>query len=241
MKKYFYANNEELFVTATERFKKARKHAGLTQEKFGEKIGLKQSQIRDIESGKQKVSVDIAEAIEKNFNICAIWLIFGKGQMIIFESESLPIAQEKYPEDDKNTVSLNYYPDIVAAAGYGAINESNVRPQTMNLDRRFLEQFLNIRRFDRIDIITVFGDSMEPFISNGETVIIERIDDARNGETVIANINGDIYIKRIKKDPMKRWIKFLSDNNGYDEIELRGEDMLSVTIVGIVRAKIRLF
>lgn len=82
---------------------------------------------------------------------------------------------------------------------------------------------------------------MEPFVSNGETVILERTDDARNGETVIANINGDIYIKRIKKDPLNRWVKFLSDNNEYDEIELKGKDLEHVTIIGIVRAKIRPF
>ncbi|MDD5159533.1 MAG: S24 family peptidase [Sulfuricurvum sp.] len=154
---------------------------------------------------------------------------------------NLPIAVQAPPEDDENAVALNYYPDIVAAAGYGGINEYEFRKQTMKFDRRFLEQFLNIRRFDCLDIITVFGNSMEPFISNGETVIVERIDDARNGETVIANINGDIYIKRIKKDPLNRWVKFLSDNNEYDEIELKGKDLEHVTIIGIVRAKIRPF
>lgn len=163
------------------------------------------------------------------------------GQMSKADKQNLPVTKSAHPEDDENTVALNYYPDIVAAAGYGGINEYEFRKQTMKFDRRFLEQFLNIRRFDCLDIITVFGNSMEPFISNGETVIVERIDDARNGETVIANINGDIYIKRIKKDPLNRWVKFLSDNNEYDEIELKGKDLEHVTIIGIVRAKIRPF
>lgn len=79
-------------MTPTERIKEVRKYAGLTQEKFGEKLGLKQSQIRDIESGKQKVSIYLSEEIEKNFNISSVWLIFGKGNMLALSE--IPTSSE---------------------------------------------------------------------------------------------------------------------------------------------------
>lgn len=226
-------------MNPNERLKKARKYSTLTQEKFGERLGLKQSQIKDIEIGKQKVSPELAESIEINFSINGWWLLTGKGSMLVSDTENLPISSSV--TDDEHSVSVNYYPDVVAAAGYGAINDHQYAPQLMRLDRRFLEQLLNVRRFDHIDIITVFGDSMEPYISNGETVLIERHDDAKNGETVIANINGSIYIKRIKMDPFKKWVKLLSENSHYEEIELSGDDLQYLTIIGIVRAKIRIF
>ncbi len=228
-------------MNPNERLKKARKHSGLTQEKFGGKLGLKQSQIKDIEIGKQKVSPELAESIEINFSICGWWLLTGRGEMLVQEVKNLPIALEKHPEDDENTVALNYYPDIVAAAGYGGINEIGLRAQVMRFDRRFLEQFLNVRRFDCIDIITVFGDSMEPYIHNGETVMIERHNEAKNGETVIANVNGHIYIKRFHTDPFGKWVKLISENNHYGDIELSGSDLECFSIVGIVRAKIKAF
>ncbi|MEW6713046.1 MAG: LexA family transcriptional regulator [Candidatus Riflebacteria bacterium] len=224
-----------------ERIREIRASKGLSQKDFAERIGAKWHQIKDVETEKTKPSVDLVVKISEIFSINSHWLLHGGGNMLSVQGDSLPVAVPSHPEDDENTVALNYYPDIVAAAGYGGINESGFRPQIMRFDRRFLEQFLNVRRFDRLDIITVFGNSMEPFVSNGETVILERTDDARNGETVIANINGDIYIKRIKKDPLNRWVKFLSDNNEYDEIELKGKDLEHVTIIGIVRAKIRPF
>lgn len=228
-----------MFLNPNERLKKARKYSGLTQEKFGERLSLKQSQIKDIEIGKQKVSPELAEAIEINFSIGGWWLLTGKGTMLVSDTKNLPISSNT--TDDEYSVSVNYYPDVVAAAGYGAINENHLVPQIMQLDRRFLEQLLNVRRFDSLDIITVFGDSMEPYISNGETVLIERHDDAKNGETVIANINGSIYIKQIKMDPFKKWIKLCSENSHYEEIELSGDDLQYLTIIGIVRAKIRIF
>lgn len=70
-------------MNPNERLKKVRKYAGLTQEKFGEKIGLKQSQIKDIETAKQKVSPELAEIIEINFSINGWWLLTGKGEMLI--------------------------------------------------------------------------------------------------------------------------------------------------------------
>lgn len=226
-------------MTPNERLKKVRKHTNLTQEKFGEMVNLKQYQVKDIEIGKQKVSPELAEEIEIKFSINGWWLLTGKGEMLVNAQNNLPSVGQSLEDD--NSVSVNYYPDVIAAAGYGAINDGQYIPQPMRLDRRFLEQLVNVRRFDKLDIITVFGDSMEPYISNGETVLIERHDDAKNGETVIANINGSVYIKRIKMDPFKKWVKLLSENSHYEEIVLDEESLQYLSIIGIVRAKIRIF
>ena len=116
--------------------------------------------------------------------------------------------------DDSSTdlISLNYYPDIVAAAGYGGINDFDIQPsQIVKLDRLFIEDVLNIKHFNNIDVIRVVGDSMEPFIFDGEVVLIERNNEAKNGETIIANVNGHVYIKKFSTDPFGRWIKLISD------------------------------
>lgn len=223
------------------RTKEIREDLGLSQQEFADKIAEKRHKIADIESGKQKLPIEVAEKIEEIFHINPWWLLTGKGEKTKNVANNLPIAIASHLEDDENTVTLNYFPDIVAAAGYGAVNESGFQAQVMRFDRRFLEQFLNVRRFDSIDIITVFGDSMEPFVHNGETVLIERTTEARNGDTVIANVNGSIYIKRFHADPFGRWVKLISDNLHYDEIPLSGDELQYLTIIGIVRAKIKAF
>lgn len=225
-----------------ERLVKVRDSLGFSQAEFANKIELAAQSLGRYEKNKVKPSVEFLMTLTNMLHINSNWLLTGKGKMLIEEEvDNLPIAIASHPENDENTVALNYFPDIVAAAGYGAVNESGFQAQVMRFDRRFLEQFLNVRRFDRIDIITVFGDSMEPFVHNGETVMIERHDDAKNGETVIANVNGSIYIKRIQMDPFKKWVKLVSENSHYDEIDLRGDDLQYLTIIGIVRAKIKMF
>lgn len=221
------------------RLKEVRDFLGLSQQKLADEINEKRYRINDMESGKTKIQVDIAQIFEEKFNINPWWLLTGKGEMLQKTEENLP----NIPNNSLSTdvVSINYYPDVYAAAGYGAIN-SNLKGKMMTFDRNFIEQFLNVRKIENLDIIRVVGESMEPFIHNGELVLLERSNEARNGETVIANINGEVFVKRFQADPFRKWIRLISDNELYGDIFLNSpEEIQALTIVGIVRAKIKPF
>lgn len=227
------------------RIKEARKHLKISSQKeFALQLNWNIGRVQDLESGKVKeLKASEAEEIQDKFLISGWWLLTGKGEMLVKSSNSMPTICE-CSEDDNSTdlISLNYYPDIVAAAGYGGINDFDIQPcQVMKLDKLFLEDVLNIKHFDNIDVIRVVGDSMEPFIFDGEVVLIERNNEAKNGETIIANINGHVYIKKFSTDPFGRWIKLISDNGRYGEINLEGDQLEFFSIIGIVRAKIKAF
>ena len=81
---------------------------------------------------------------------------------------------------------------------------------------------------------------MEPFIKNGEYVIIERTQVARNNEIVIAVVDGEVYVKRLHNDPVRRIIKLTSANPTHLDIELKEEELDRLRIIGVIRAKIRL-
>ena len=68
---------------------------------------------------------------------------------------------------------------------------------------------------------------MEPFIKNGEYVIIERTHVARNNEIVIAVVDGEEYVKRLQKDPVSRKVKLTSANPAYLDIELKEEELFN--------------
>lgn len=143
--------------------------------------------------------------------------------------------------NNTNMISINFYEDISVSAGYGSSNEEKV-PIKMEFDKNFLEKILNIRKFDNLDIIRVTGDSMLPYIKDGELIIIERINDAKSGDTVIANIDGELYIKRLKKTPFEKWLTLESENNEYPSIKLDTQEKLEAfTIIGIMRSKIKLY
>jgi transcriptional regulator with XRE-family HTH domain len=64
-----------------DRLKIARMELKLTQEKFGSLLDLSQANIRDLESGKVKLSTLHSLAIENVFAVSASWLMTGNGEM----------------------------------------------------------------------------------------------------------------------------------------------------------------
>lgn len=65
------------------RIKFLRKHSGLTQEKFAERIGLKQNTIALIESGKRNISDQAILSICREFGVREEWLRTGEGEMYV--------------------------------------------------------------------------------------------------------------------------------------------------------------
>lgn len=64
-----------------ERIKILRKHLGLTQQKFADRLGLKRQTIASYEIGNIEPSASTLLLICKEFNINEQWLRFGDGEM----------------------------------------------------------------------------------------------------------------------------------------------------------------
>lgn len=73
------------------RIRTIRQSLKITQSKFGEHIGLKQSSINDIEHGKCNITERVIISICSRFNVNENWLRTGKGEMF-------NISDKKYQE-----------------------------------------------------------------------------------------------------------------------------------------------
>ncbi len=67
--------------TENERIKEVRKALGLTQEKFGERIGMKKSSLSTTENGVNSVSNQLRTAVCREFHVREEWLRTGDGKM----------------------------------------------------------------------------------------------------------------------------------------------------------------
>lgn len=79
------------------RIKQLRKELGLTQEKFGEKLGLKKNSISQIENGVNSLTEQLSLSICREFHVNQEWLRTGEGEMFIPVPEEDEIAA--YVED----------------------------------------------------------------------------------------------------------------------------------------------
>lgn len=76
-------------MNTNERIKLLRKELGLTQNEFGEKIGLKKSAVSQIENGSTSSNPRIVQLICSAFNVSEKWLIEGKGDMYTSNEEAI--------------------------------------------------------------------------------------------------------------------------------------------------------
>lgn len=83
--------------TPNKRLRKLREIQKLTQSQFGEKIGLKGSQIRDMELGKVKVDPLISKILQFTIGANPEWLLTGEGEVFL----QLPFKEGMPPEVEK--------------------------------------------------------------------------------------------------------------------------------------------
>ena len=82
-------------------------------------------------------------------------------------------------------------------------------------------------------LMDIFGNSMEPEIKDGDTILIDESQkDILAGAIYAVGIDDTIMVKRLEKLPNK--LVLLSDNKDYSSIYLQGNDMNSVRIIGKV-------
>lgn len=86
---------------------------------------------------------------------------------------------------------------------------------------------------DHMVLMDIFGNSMEPELKDGDTVLVDQSQkDVLSGAVFAVGIDDTIMVKRIEKHPNK--LVLLSDNTRYAPIYLDGDHTDSVRIIGKV-------
>ena len=176
---------------------------------------------------------DVAEKLGYDRSTATTWRSKGLTSAVKLKFATLNVNKVIKPCNNK--VELRYYDEVTASAGYGSENyNANFIPIAVSKD--FLEKVLNVP-FKKYDIIKIFGDSMEPFAQSGDNVIVDLEAEIKNGDIIVANINGDVYMKKFLRDSVHKEIKLTSLNSFYQDIILNGKEIDELKIIGKVRCK----
>ena len=122
--------------------------------------------------------------------------------------------------------------NIQVAAGHGSLagDESPTR------ELAFRRKWLRFRGFHEQDLALVFakGDSMEPTISDNETVMVDTSQKKLRDGSIYVIRNGDhLLVKRIQT----LWndgVQLFSDNKEYPPQEIASSDLESLEVIGKV-------
>ena len=93
-----------------DRVKMIRKEAGLTQEKFGERLGVSKVAVSKIESKINSLSDRMCRSICREFNVTKEWLLTGMGEMYMPRSTELfGLLSDEYGLDSLEIAILRDY------------------------------------------------------------------------------------------------------------------------------------
>ena len=208
------------------KIKMAREMQEMSQWDLSSKSGVSRASIQLYEADKGNVTISnlekIADALKIDIN---------------YFFDDMP-AKSQSSEDKKRQKLVKYYPNIKLSAGDGVINYEDGEYQL--IDASFLG-FLKLKGLQNIEVVQVQGDSMMPYIEDGEYVVLERRADARNGDIVVFVYENQSYIKQLQTIPNEAKLCFISKNPLYPSFEVRGDEVAKVAIIGVLRAKIRKF
>lgn len=116
------------------RIKKIRKNANLTQQKFADKLGLKQNTVASYEIDRIIPSEMVKKSLCREFNINLAWLQDGKGKMYIEDS-----LEERY---SINVAKLQRTDDETLIRWVNTIAETN--PEALKEIESFMKKLLEI-------------------------------------------------------------------------------------------------
>lgn len=215
-------------MTLNQRIKLLRKTLGLSQTEFASAIGITQTSLSQIESGKNGISYDVFHAMVSQFKVAPFWLMDGDGSMFPKPGEqeknsALPLVVTVAEDGDENIVLV----DQKAAAGY--LEGMHDREYVQRLPAFRLPGF----RGKTYRAFEVSGDSMMPTVWPNDLLVcsyVEAFSHIRESYVHVVVMNdGSIVAKRVFHGEDKdRQLLLKSDNPAYPPYSVQKEEVAQV-------------
>ena len=168
-------------MTLGDRVKQKREEMGLSQEELAEKMGYKsKTSIHKIEQGITDLPLSKVEELSKVLNVTTSYLMGWDNKKIEKSNMNIDTINTNY-------IMIPLYESI--SAGYGASDVDFIEMiPAFGLKKNGTTYFA----------VKVKGDSMEPKIPNGSTIIIKKDIAIENGEIGAFNLNDENFVKQKK-------------------------------------------
>lgn len=189
-----------------------------TQHDLAKALGVNRSAITQAKR-RNSIPQKWVLALSRSFQLSADWLEFGVGK-----PETVPTSFEQ--ENTATCTVPKVYARLCAGGGSFEIEATPIE------EHIFKQSWLEKKGTpSAMVLMDVTGDSMEPFICQGDTVLVDQSQTTIHPNTIYAvGIEDSIMIKRVLTTQHN--VTLASDNSAYSPIELQGDELLSFRIIG---------
>jgi phage repressor protein C with HTH and peptisase S24 domain len=222
-----FANRIKVLIERAGSAEKLAKKAGISARVIGKYLN------GDSDPSRTRL-VSLAEAAGADI----AWLATGVGSISSAEAKAPDHAKLEsisYSEGDQIPPGYIQIPryDVAASAGAGAINVNEQVVDYIQFKPDWVKNVLGATA-KNLALISVKGDSMEPTLSDGDTILVDTTD--RNFEAnaiYVLQLAGSLLVKRIQRK-MDGNVVIKSDNKAYEPETVRGDMIEQLKVVGRV-------
>lgn len=238
------STNEKL----SDRIKNIRKTSKLSQAVFAESIGIKQPTLSEIEKGAYPPSESAMRLIVSQYRVRRQWLETGEGEMFpeggaaAGEKRRMELQPLTY-ENREEALARGYIQvpryEIAASAGGGALVHSEQIVDVMSFKSDWIKVSLGLSP-KNVAVISVIGDSMEPYLSEGDLVMVDLgVTHIENNAVYVLQFGDSLLVKRVQVK-LDGEVIVKSDNSLYEPETFRGEAAERLRVVGrMIRRLVR--
>ena len=197
------------------RLKQLRNEKKINQRELANFLKVAPSTISMYESGQREPNFEVLESLADFFNVDLNYLL-GKSD----KTTKLMLENEQKPQGLQIPVLGTVAAGIPISAVEDILDYEEV-PQSWENQGEFFG-------------LRIKGDSMQPEINDGDTVIVRQQSTANNGDVVIALVNGDdATCKKFEK--LDNGIMLISNNSSYSPMYFSNEEVATKPVVIIGR------
>ena len=169
----------------------------------------------------------------KELKGCSIdWLLTGDGEPFPVQAVEPTHDTLGNPVNADDFVYVPRYA-IEAAAGYGSLVNNEEPLFTMAFRKDWINSMIS-PEVRGLSVISVKGDSMEGVLNDGDTILVQQMNNIRRDGLYVLRINDNLLVKRLQLMP-GNVVNVISANDAYPAFQIQlgamGED---VQIIGKV-------
>lgn len=192
---------------------------GISQLDFAGSIGLKGATFKTWIAETSEPKVEALAIIADKTGCDLNWLISGKGRSGTGEGTDFVHVKRL---------------QVKVSAGAGAANNGEQELEPIAFRRDWLKKHVGVAA-ENLSVIEARGDSMEPTIRDGSLVLVNHsIERIENDGIYALNIDDDLYIKRVQKNPGKG-LTIMSDNPAYPDQVIEKPETINLRIIGLIK------
>jgi len=198
----------------------------LKDAQIAEAAAKDRSVINKVINGAGSFSLDRADQLAALFKVTRIDMLFRIGVLRADDLESLDPTRRQLPApaNDDDVVEITSL-DLSLSMGPGTLIEDFVETTPIKMGLGLI-QAITRTPSDRLRLVKGIGDSMEPTLRTGDTVMVDINERALTRISGIYWIDyaGSHGIKRLRPAGKDR-VLIISDNTGEDNFEVPAEDL----------------